>query len=259
MEAAFRFIHRFANCSIPLTSPSLASLTEPAGFLHGILNNSPLLGSSPLEQAEVVNAFSTFRPPGTEAGLRALESHLALRSYAAGPRFTAADALCVFVLSPALSAVPLGVRAAQFPEVARWLSQCYAEAPGLLSAEGAPARVALPEAPALATLLQGVAGGGGGGGGGGAAASEAAAPQPAAAAEGGGKKPKAAKAPAPPPRSPQLSAPRSLKWTLAAARLWRPGRTPSLTSCGANAFPLARASRCGKLRADCAPTLRKRK
>ncbi len=159
----FRFLRSFAKSSTPLVvkpgagvSWALPPLSEPAAVARALLQGGPaaqLLGVTPLEQAEVVDVFAGYLPPGGEAALQSLEARLRVRSYAAGARFTAADALCVFAVAPALAALPAGAPAARFPEVARWLRQLYAEAPALLGAEGAPPAVALPAPRPLAEVL----------------------------------------------------------------------------------------------------------
>jgi len=192
----FRFLRSMAKLSTPLVgkpgagvSWSLPAVSEPAAVARALLQGGPssqLLGVTPLEQSEVVDVFCGFLPPCSESAVQALEARLRVRSYAAGARFTAADALCVFSLAPVLAELPGGVPGARFPEVTRWLRQLYAEAPALASAEGAPPRVTLPAPAPLAEVFAAAAAAGGGGGGSAAPASAPApAPAPAPAKAGG--------------------------------------------------------------------------
>jgi tRNA-binding EMAP/Myf-like protein len=171
-------------------------------MLQALLAVSPssaaLLGSSAVEQAEVLNSLQAF-PPGEAASkeaLASLEARLLASSYVAGPRLTIADAVAVHATALAgLSASEL----AQRPALARWLDQVYHEQAGLTAAdEFTPAQLQLPARPALD--LSGEPAGSG--------SAAAAAPAAAAPAEKkkGGSGPKA---PAPAPAPAEAASPLS--------------------------------------------------
>lgn len=134
-----------AGLARPTLTTGGATYAEPAAILKGLLAGSPgakLLGATPLEEAEIADALQYSEKAADDAELKALEARLTLRSYVAGARLTAADALALYAAAPVLAATP--AKAAGYPQITRWLRTLYVEAAAWSTVEDAPARVQLP-------------------------------------------------------------------------------------------------------------------